>query len=170
MMKNLLLGTLIIFTICNCTPNTERQLTEEEKNVLDSLSKIEQRRKADSMKQQNPLLIMPPDSTYTGDYEDKYGNGIVKFKGFFRQGKRHGQWMSFYPNGIIWSEMYYDKGLREGPNATFFEDGKKRYEGFYKNDKRDSIWNYYDSTGRIAQRVLFKNDRVVKQLPLEEKK
>jgi len=168
MKKVLLFSAAVFFGILSCNNNGEKQLTEDEKHVMDSLSKVEQRKKADSMKQKNPLLIMPPDSNYTGDYVDKYPNGIVKFRGFFRFGKRHGQWMSFYPSGLIWSEMYYDKGLREGPNTTYFEDGKKRYEGFYKNDKRDSVWRYYDSTGTIAEKVLFKADRVVKKLPLKE--
>jgi antitoxin component YwqK of YwqJK toxin-antitoxin module len=169
-MKKISLFLLIIFSVYSCKTSAEKKLTEEEMEYRDSISKVQQRKRADSLKKKNPLLIMPPDSTYTGDYVDKYGNGIVKFRGFFRFGKRHGQWMSFYPDGLLWSEMYYDKGLREGPNTTFFENGKKRYEGFYKNDLRDSVWCYYDSTGKMAQRVFFRNDRVVKQLPLNDKK
>jgi antitoxin component YwqK of YwqJK toxin-antitoxin module len=142
---------------------------EPEKGVPlnDSISKAQQRLHADSLKKKNPLLILPPDSDYTGDYIDKYPSGIVKFRGFYRFGKRHGQWMSFYPNGLAWSEMHYDKGLREGPNLAYFENGKMRYRGFYKNDKQDSIWCYYDSVGDLAVRVLYKNDRMVKKLPLK---
>jgi antitoxin component YwqK of YwqJK toxin-antitoxin module len=160
--------SLIGFTACRTEVKAEHEMTEREKQVRDSVSKIEQRKVVDSLKKKNPLLIMPPDSTYTGDYIDKYENGITKFRGFFRFGKRHGQWMSFYPNGGLWSEMHYDKGLREGPNVTYYEDGKtKRYEGFYKNDTRDSIWCYYDSVGNVAERIMFRNDKVVKKLPLK---
>jgi antitoxin component YwqK of YwqJK toxin-antitoxin module len=168
-MRYLLIISLSTFMAFSCSPG-QKQLSEQEKQALDSISRAEQSRRADSMKKRNPLLIIPPDSTYTGSYVDRYPNGIVKFRGYFRFGQRHGQWMSFYPNGLMWSEMYYDKGLREGPNVTYFESGKKRYEGFYKNDLRDSIWVYYDSTGTAAKRVLFKNDKVVQYLPLEEKK
>ena len=76
-------------------------------------------------------------------------------------------WMSFYPNGLKWSELHFDKGLREGPNMTYFESGKLRYDGFYKNDLKDSVWNYYDSTGKLASRYLFKNDKILKELPLK---
>src|SRR4051812_44564032 len=86
----------------------EEQLTPAERVRRDSLSRAEQRVWADSIKKTNPLLIVPPDSMYTGDYTDKYPSGITKFKGFFRFGERHGQWMSFYPNGLLWSEMHYD--------------------------------------------------------------
>lgn len=155
-----------LFFACNETPKT-KEVTEHEKQVQDSLSKLEQKRRGDSLKQKNPLLIIPPDSNYTGDYVDKYETGIVKFKGFFRFGKRHGQWMSFYPSGLAWSEMHYDKGLREGPNIAYYNGGGKRYEGFYKNDMRDSTWCYYDSIGKMIEKVEFKNNKIVKNLPLK---
>jgi hypothetical protein len=145
---------------------TEKELSSEELALRDSLSKLAQHRRADSLKAKNPLLFLPPDSTYSGEYTDRYASGIIKFKGFYRVGKLHGHWMSFYPNGLMWSELHYDKGLRHGPNITYFENGKKRYEGFYKNDQRDSVWVYYDSTGKVSQKVLFRNDLMVEKLPL----
>jgi hypothetical protein len=158
---------ILLLVSCKNTTETETPENELKKHINDSVSKQQQKIVVDSLKKKNPLLILPPDSNYTGDYIDKYANGIVKFKGNFRFGKRHGQWMSFYPSGLAWSEMHYDKGLRQGPNITYFENGKIRYAGCYKKDVRDSIWLYYDSIGRLAERVLFKNDRVFKKLPLK---
>ncbi|MBA2613140.1 MAG: hypothetical protein H0U95_14315 [Bacteroidetes bacterium] len=157
---------LMLFLFC-CHTKTETTETLVNDHVADSISKQQQKIVTDSLKKKNPLLIVPPDSSYTGEYIDKYDNGITKFKGIFRFGKRHGQWMSFYPTGIAWSELHYDKGLREGLNIAYFEDGKKRYEGYYKKDVRDSVWQYYDSIGNLAEKVLFKNDKVVKKLPLK---
>lgn len=156
---------IFLFSGCKTDGSGEKELSPEEKLIHDSLSKIEQKKRADSLKRKNPLLILPPDSTYTGDYTDKYPGGIIKFKGFFRFGQRHGQWISFYPSGLMWSEMHYDKGLRHGPNITYFESGKIRYSGFYKNDQQDSVWVYYDTLGKVAEKVLFKNDKIVKKLP-----
>lgn len=158
--------TAAVLLLGSCS-NPNKELSAEEQAIADSISKVQQQQKVDSMKKKNPLLIMPPDSTYTGSYVDKYPNGINKFVGFYRLGQRHGQWMAFYPNGTQWSEMHYDKGLRQGPNIAYFEDGKVRFSGFYKNDKQDSVWSYYDSIGNLAERVLFKNDRVIKRLPLK---
>lgn len=136
----------------------------------DSLLKAVQKKKADSLKASNPLLIIPPDSSYTGTYIDRYPNGIVKFRGFFRQGKRHGQWVSFYPAGTPWSEMHYDKGLRHGPNITYFENGKRRYEGLYVMDRRDSVWNYFDTTGKAVKRVYYKRDAILRQEDIDPAK
>ncbi len=154
--------SLMILSACNDEGTGK---TTKEQN--DSLSKAEQKIKGDSLKKKNPLLIVPPDSSYTGTYIDKYPSGITKFTGFYRFGQRHGHWVSFYPNGLPWSEMHYDKGLRHGPNITYFTNGKKRFEGMYRNDKQDSIWVYYDSTGRMAERVLFRNSRLIKRLTAE---
>ena len=156
-----LLPLLFLF-FCSCSDNDKDAAVEKRRN--DSLARVSARQRTDSLKRSNPLLILPPDSTYTGTYIDKYDNGITKFRGFFRFGERHGQWMSFYPNGIAWSELHYDKGRREGPNITYYPNGKLRYSGVYRNDMRDSIWNYYDSTGTLAERVLFRQDRIVKKL------
>ncbi len=166
-MKNIVLIVLSVFIFASCNNTTEVENPEINKRVADSISKVQQKKVVDSLKAKNPLLIMPPDSNYTGEYVDKYNTGITKFKGTYRFGKKHGQWMSFFPNGLAWSELHFDKGLRHGPNLTYFENGKLRYSGMYKNDGRDSIWLYYDSTGVILEKVLFKNDQVVKKLPLK---
>lgn len=165
MLKYLYSLSLIMGLLACGTKQNTNTLSEEEKQTRDSLSKIRQNTVSDSLRRLNPLLIIPPDSTYTGSYVDKYPNGINKFVGFFRFGKRHGQWMSFYNNGLAWSEMHYDKGLRHGPNIAYYENGKIRYSGFYKNDKRDSLWIFYDSLGKAVDKLLFKNDKVISKPP-----
>ncbi|MBS1650546.1 MAG: hypothetical protein JSU07_00920 [Bacteroidetes bacterium] len=146
-----LLTILMCVIACNHTTENETEISERQNEINDSISKLRQRKHADSMKLVNPLLIIPPDSLFTGDYIDKYPSGITKYRGYFRLGKRHGQWLSFYPNGNPWSEMSYDKGLREGQNITYFNNGKVRYKGFFKNDEKDSVWTFYDSLGTVIQ-------------------
>lgn len=164
MLKRFIIIASIGALIASCSTNEKKELTEEEKHVEDSLSKAHQRRTADSLKKINPLLILPPDSTFTGEYIDKYPSGIVKYSGFFRFGKRHGQWVSFRPNGLPWSEQSYNKGLREGVNIAYHENSKVYYKGFYRNDKRDSVWVFYDSTGKLVQTLRYKDD---KEIPLQ---
>jgi len=166
-MKNTILIFLSLFIFISCNTKTEEEKPVVDKRVSDSVSKVQQKKVVDSLKAKNPLLIMPPDSNYTGQYIDKYNSGITKFRGTYRFGKKHGQWMSFYPTGLAWSELHFDKGLRQGPNIAYFENGKTRYSGNYKNDERDSVWLYFDSIGNLTEKVLFKNDKMVKKLPLK---
>ncbi len=158
-----LFAALFIALLWSCSNEKKEEppLSREEQRIKDSLSLISQKARVDSLKKRNPLLILPPDSNYSGDYIDKYDNGIVKFRGTFRFGERHGQWFSFYPNGILWSELHFDKGLRNGPNTAFFENGKPRYTGFYKDDLVDSTWTYYDSTGTKVEELNYKNNKLL---------
>lgn len=98
-----------------------------------------------------------PDVDYTGDYVDKYPNGIIRASGFFRFGQRHGQWMYFYENGIKWSECFYDKGKKHGETIVYFPNGQVHQKGWYKNDLRDSLWFYYDESGKEVDRHAFRN-------------
>lgn len=166
MKKIFVIAFIALLTSCI---NEEKPLTEAEKATADSLSKVRQRRKADSLKKLNPLLILPPDSDYTGEYIDKYPDGIIKFKGFFRFGERHGQWIAFYTNGLPWSEHNYDKGKKHGPNIVYFENGKIRYSGFYKNDKRDSTWLFYDTLGNVLKTFIYKDDKEIKVIDAPRK-
>lgn len=111
----------------------------------------------------NSYIINPPDTSYTGDFVDKYDNGNTKFKGVFRFGKRHGQWMAWYANGILWSECFYDKGLKHGANNVYYENGKPRYKGYFKNDLKDSVWTFFDENGMQVKEIVFKNDEPISE-------
>ena len=106
----------------------------------------------------NKYLIAPPDSDYTGDYVDKYPNGIVKFSGFYRFGQRHGQWMAFYENGNMWSECFYDKGKKQGASNVYYANGNPQYKGWFKNDLRDSLWLFFDTLGKQVDKRAFSKD------------
>lgn len=113
----------------------------------------------------NEYLIKPPsDSSYTGSVEEKYPNGIVKYKGFYRFGKRHGEWLYFFSNGNLWSECVYNRGQINGYNRVYYPNGKLYYSSFYKNGIKDSIWTYYDSTGKEMAQELYKNGQLIKRV------
>lgn len=146
----------LLFVVCcllfvDCGPsNSKQQTTPPSDTILQVPAK------------KGPFTIEPPDTNYTGDFLDKYDNGIVKFKGFFRFGKRHGQWMAFYENGLLWSECFYEKGAKHGLSNIYYPNGQPHYKGWYKNDLRDSVWTICDSTGKEIQHLVFKKDIEIK--------
>ncbi|MFI5142163.1 MAG: toxin-antitoxin system YwqK family antitoxin [Bacteroidia bacterium] len=162
--------TFLLISACNTSTEEKKEITREEQAVLDSLSRVEQRHKADSLKKLNPLLIMPPDSNYTGDYIDKYPSGITKYRGYYRFGLRHGQWVSFYGTGTPWSEQSYDRGKRHGPNIVYYQNSKVRYKGFFKKDNRDSVWTFYDSLGELMRTLVYKNDKEISSIEIPKQK
>lgn len=158
MIKKVIVFAVFGLMIYSCQNGGEK-ISEADQERNDSLSRISQKRRGDSLKKLNPLLILPPDSEYTGDYIDKYPNGIIKYRGYFRFGKRHGQWVAFYGNGLPWSEQSYDKGIKSGANVVYYDNSKVRYKGFFKNDQRDSVWSFYDSTGKLIKTLVFKDGK-----------
>lgn len=128
---------------------------QQKQDSLKGLSKADSQRIVNEL---NKYLIQPPDTDYTGDYIDKYSNGVIKFTGFFRFGKRHGEWMAFYENGVRWSDCFYDKGKKHGATMVYHPNGKLYYSGWYKNDLRDSLWLFYDTLGKEIDRHAFRND------------
>jgi antitoxin component YwqK of YwqJK toxin-antitoxin module len=141
MIKIKLASVLLLSSVCffSCKTNTNETKEEVNQNEIKTDTV-----KTTTIENKTNSLIAPPDKDYTGDYIDKYPNGVIKFTGFFRFGLRHGQWLSFYDNGIKWSECYYDKGKREGQSTVYFPNGNVQYTGWYKQDLQDSLWFYYD--------------------------
>jgi antitoxin component YwqK of YwqJK toxin-antitoxin module len=145
-----LITAIILFANCNNSHNAEA-----EKAKLDSLKTDGSQNVTSAY---SKYLISPPDTDYTGDYIDKYPNGVIKFSGFFRFGERHGQWMAFYENGVKWSECFYDKGKKHGSTMVYHPNGKLFYSGWYKNDLKDSLWFYYDTIGKEVDKRAYRND------------
>lgn len=156
MIKLLTIPTCIFiclsFLFSNCKSN---ESSDSEKLKQDSLQKAAMTPTVAN--EYSQYLISPPDTDYTGDYIDKYPNGVIKFTGFFRFGERHGQWMAFYDNGIKWSECFYDKGKRHGSSMVYFPDGKLQYSGWFKNDLKDSLWIFYDKAGKEIDKHAYRN-------------
>lgn len=143
-MNKLILLSLIV-ALSACHSNEQNEMTVTPKATADSAKK-EVQSEIDRIVNE----LAPPDSSYTGDFYQKYDNGVVKVKGYFRFGKRHGQWFYFYPNGQIWSEAFYDNGLNNGFSKVHYESGKVYYEGGYKMNKPIGNWNFYDTTGTLV--------------------
>ena len=88
-----------------------------------------------------------------GVFEERYENGIIKVKGNYAGGKRHGSWVSFFKNGKTWSEGLYVNGAREGMAVVWYENGQKYYEGKYEKGKEVGTWKFWDDKGALIKEV-----------------
>ncbi len=158
MIKRVELPLVILITLILLLPNCKNSISDAERQKQDSINAEIKKDSIQLASELNKYLIQPPNPDYTGDYVDKYANGIIKFTGFFRFGKRHGEWMAFYENGLKWSDCFYDKGKKHGSTMVYHPNGKLFYSGWYKNDLRDSLWLFYDTLGKEIDRHAFKDD------------
>lgn len=105
--------------------------------------------------QQAVQPAQPPPPMQNGLYEEKHKNGRIYMRGYYKEGKREGQWVSFYDNGLMWSEAFYENGKRNGKSVSYYENGNVRYAGLYKNDQQSGVWKFFDETGKLVNEFDF---------------
>ena len=59
-------------------------------------------------------------------------------------------------------------GKRNGFMRTYNQNGSVSMQGLYKIGVKDSIWNYYDDSGKLEIKVLYKKGVVQNQDELEK--
>lgn len=114
-------------------------------------------------------------------------SGKLKDKRPIKNGKVHGNSLTFHPNGNLWSEKEYVVGKQHGVQRDYFENGeleqimnfskgklhgsyKVWYEnrqlrkmGSYKNGKRHGEIKFFDEEGKIIQDDLYKDGKKVNE-------
>ena len=56
-------------------------------------------------------------------------------QGSFKDGRKHGRWVSYYDNGQVWMKGTYKNGKREGTWFDYHKDGTvdEKWTGTFKN-------------------------------------
>ena len=66
-------------------------------------------------------------------------------RGSFKEGLRHGEWISFYENGQVKNRGRYLAGQKEGLWSGYYRSGQLFYRGAYKANQKDGSWvSYYE--------------------------
>ena len=134
--RSLIVYCLLCIFFLSCSENKPK--VEETVSVSDTILKISAEKK------------VPVEN---GVYEERYANGLIKVKGNYRGGKRHGSWVVFFDNGKIWSEGMYVNDIREGSSVVYHANGQKYYEGKYKDGKETGVWKFWDEKGNMMNEV-----------------
>ncbi len=78
---------------------------------------------------------------------DLYRDGSKRMEGFFKDGKRDGEWLSWYSDGTIWSKGYFKEGKRTGKSWVYHPNGKLYMKGMYENGEKTGQWLVFDENG-----------------------
>jgi len=98
----------------------------------------------------------------------------------------NGKILKYHPNGMLHYELELKKGLKNGKEAYYFTNGNilllKEYKkgilngryieahiltqkiiekGEYLKGKRNNVWEFFDSDGKIKERVMYKNNKKI---------
>lgn len=83
-----------------------------------------------------------------GERKNYHESGPLKSQySYNKEGKIHGNWVSFHENSKPDEEGQYSKGVRSGPWKEYHKNGKLKGEGKYKDDKKVGTWKMYFYSG-----------------------
>ena len=80
-------------------------------------------------------------------FNQDYKNKIVQ-KGYYKDGKKQGQWIIYYPNGNIKSKITFKDNKPYGPAEIYYPNGQLSEKGFWKINKWIGDYQYYYSNGK----------------------
>ncbi len=90
-------------------------------------------------------------------YWIKKENGKVVYEGRFLNDKPIGQFKYYYPDGKIKNISTFIKNGSISYTTTYFENGQISSIGKFIDKQRDSIWVYFNDTGKKVSMESFKN-------------
>ena len=78
-----------------------------------------------------------------------------RMTGLQENGERQGPWTSYFGNGTIRSKTVYSDGKQNGLNEVFHDNGMLFYSGQYRLDLKVGEWKFYDRKGELIKTAQF---------------
>jgi antitoxin component YwqK of YwqJK toxin-antitoxin module len=91
-----------------------------------------------------------------------YESGKIAFQFKYKDGLYY-DGTEYFENG--WPRVlvkFSAPGKRQGKAIYYDEDGNIWQQGYFENDKEDSVWVRFDKTGRIIQKITYKDGEKMK--------
>ncbi len=93
-----------------------------------------------------PIYEKADNNTIKGTFYHE--NGKVQQQGFYKDGKLHGEWISYNAEGEKIAKGTYDKGIKVG--TWFFYDGSNLSEISYNDNKIASVKTWKENSNVVA--------------------
>jgi antitoxin component YwqK of YwqJK toxin-antitoxin module len=140
--KNLLFVIIAAFALSSCSDKPEEEIVSSFPNGTPSLINY--------YKWYGDSKMIVKEVRY-------YQNGEKQYEGEYKNGEKHGLWVSWFENGEKWSEANFADGISEGRETVWYKSGVKNYEGHYGDGKLDGKWTFWDGDGNIVKEVNYEN-------------
>lgn len=106
------------------------------------------------------LEMILKDSVMIGPYKQYYGRTgrpshvnpkQVLIEGQHKNGKKHGEWLSYYENGQLGVKQTFVEGVLDGPYLEYSPYGQLIIETTYKNNKTNGVFKRYSFGNTLQQ-------------------
>ena len=86
-----------------------------------------------------------------GLVEEFYDNGLLSFKGNYKNGKEDGLWELFHENGQLGSRWNYKNGQEEGLFVSFYDNGQLKHRENYIDGELDGLYETFHEKGKLYE-------------------
>ena len=94
-----------------------------------------------------------------GEFVERSIYGYDLMNGFFKEGKKEGQWKFYYYTGDLEKVSQYVNDSLNGKYEYYFDNGKLSTEGYFKNNQKTGVWTWYTNKGTRDMSGTFKNGK-----------
>jgi antitoxin component YwqK of YwqJK toxin-antitoxin module len=96
-----------------------------------------------------------------GTFEVRRADGTLESKQSFKNGIRHGEWVTYYEDGKTPKvKANIVDGKVEGERTTYFENGQMRQQAQFKAGQLDGPMAEFNDTGKKIAEATFKEGKV----------
>jgi antitoxin component YwqK of YwqJK toxin-antitoxin module len=91
-----------------------------------------------------------------GSWSKAFPSGKTRYTGFFIDDIPVGSFQYFHENGKIKAKNYFFEKGKKAKAELFNTKGEKEAEGLYVDKLKDSVWNYYNTQGKLIMTESYK--------------
>ena len=104
-----------------------------------------------SLSAQTPLNQTDAQGRRQGEWQKKYPNGNLMYRGRFENGKPAGEWKRYHEEGGLKAILLYS-GNSDTVKASLYETSSHPVaKGNYLHEKKEGLWTYFSDGTRIAE-------------------
>lgn len=92
-----------------------------------------------------------------GHWKKHYKNGIVAYKGFFKDDKPRGEFLRYHENGRISARMNFTACGDTSYTTLYSAEGYELSEGVFLNTKKHGKWQYFAKGKRVVYTEEYNN-------------
>jgi antitoxin component YwqK of YwqJK toxin-antitoxin module len=90
-----------------------------------------------------------------------YGGGAIWYKGYYKNNKKHGEWIHWNTKGEIESIEVWDQGKLTITKVWYYVNGILIRKGFFKNKKKHGEWIEWNLRGEIEIIEVWDEGRII---------
>jgi antitoxin component YwqK of YwqJK toxin-antitoxin module len=100
----------------------------------------------------------------------EYVMGKTIETGFFKNGKKDGEWITYNKKGALIRKINYSDGQLNGTCEVFSANGTPKLNAFFNGGEKSGKWTYFTSNGKIFMTGEFESGKPINTWTINDKR